>query len=165
MNSVLTFEMDKIYRIIWILWISGFRMKPEIHNALRAKQSCVFYIRLLVDKPWSPQICFFGGPISAVRRMLLSRFHPETVINPVHPVDPVKKNNINESIPFKWTIQKPVSRIWSNNTARGGIINLTSFSKKIGIASRFTRSNSRQGPQSPGPCGLSPLLRWNWRFP
>jgi hypothetical protein len=33
--------------------------------------------------------------------MLFLRFHPETMKNPVHPVDPVKKNIEYESIPYQ----------------------------------------------------------------
>jgi hypothetical protein len=34
---MLIFEIDRIYRIIWISLIPGFRRKPGIHNPLRGK--------------------------------------------------------------------------------------------------------------------------------
>jgi hypothetical protein len=37
MDSILIFEIDRIYRITWIFCIAGFRMKPAISNPLRGK--------------------------------------------------------------------------------------------------------------------------------
>ncbi len=37
MDSILIFEIDRIYRIYWILYIPGFRMKLGIGNPLRGK--------------------------------------------------------------------------------------------------------------------------------
>jgi hypothetical protein len=37
MDSVLNFFSDRIYRINWIIFISGSRMKPEIQSPLRGK--------------------------------------------------------------------------------------------------------------------------------
>jgi hypothetical protein len=38
MDSILIFEIDRIYRISWIFCIAGFRMKPAIGNPLRGRR-------------------------------------------------------------------------------------------------------------------------------
>jgi hypothetical protein len=37
MDSILIFNIDRIYRINWIFYMPGFRMKPVIGNPLRGK--------------------------------------------------------------------------------------------------------------------------------
>jgi hypothetical protein len=37
MDSILIFEIDRIYWIIWIFFTPGFQMKPGIGNPLRGK--------------------------------------------------------------------------------------------------------------------------------
>jgi hypothetical protein len=43
MDSILNFEIDRIYRINWISYIPGFRMKPGIYNPLHGK--FIAYVR------------------------------------------------------------------------------------------------------------------------
>jgi hypothetical protein len=70
-------------------------MKPGIFHPLRGIKIWFPSITLaalsyMMDKP-THLICNCGLQPSAVRRLWLSRFHPETVKNPGYPVDPVKK--------------------------------------------------------------------------
>ncbi len=37
MDSILTYDIDRIYRINWIFYIPGFRKKPVMSNPLRGK--------------------------------------------------------------------------------------------------------------------------------
>jgi len=39
MDSILNFEINRIYRIVWIFYIPGFQKKPGIRNPLRGKKS------------------------------------------------------------------------------------------------------------------------------
>ena len=60
MDSILLLVFDRIYRIVWIFFITGFRMKPVMYNPLRGKSDATIrelLSPLLADKSCRTKFC------------------------------------------------------------------------------------------------------------
>ena len=81
MDSIYIFDIDRIY---WINYIPDSLMKSSIRNPLRGT------IVVYRSKLGNPDLKKGRRRLSAGRRMVFSRFLPETGKNPVNPVNPVR---------------------------------------------------------------------------
>ena len=80
MDSIYIFDIDRIYWIYWINYIPDSLMKSSIRNPLRGT------IVVYRSKLGNPDLKKGRRRLSAGRRMVFSRFLPETGKNPVNPV-------------------------------------------------------------------------------